>query len=144
MDASENDRYALFSIGISDLVGPQSRLGQNGDPNEVHVLQRLFKIDRREEIIGERDFYIGWGEGSKNGKSEVINSSVFFNSRRNELNLHTEIVTTFIEIVKTKNSWNPSFHVPVGLSFVLQIEVRRRKMETGGADYDHWRWIGRM
>jgi hypothetical protein len=47
----------------------------------------------------------------------------------------------------TQHSNIPFIHcsmIPVGLSFVLQIGVRRRKIENCGADHGHWRWIGRM
>ena len=88
MDSSENDRDALFSIGIGDSVGPQSGLGQNGDPNEVDILQGLFKIDRREEIFGERDGDIPRGEGGQDGKGEIGDTGVLFNRWSDEFNLH--------------------------------------------------------
>jgi hypothetical protein len=117
MYSSEDDTHALFSIGIGNVIGPQSCLGQNGDPHEVDVLEMLFKIDRREEIVGEREGYILRGEGSQNGKGEVGNRSIFFNSRDDELNLHGEhpfylkILTTFREVVKAtiremREHWN--------------------------------------
>ena len=50
---------------------------------------------------------------------------------------------SIISVSQNFHFTHPSI-IPVGLSFVLQIGVGRRKMENHGADHSHWRWIGRV
>jgi len=84
MDASQDDLNLLFPIYVGDLICPEGRCAEDGDSNEINVLEIPLGINGGDEIVRERDVDLGGGEGRDEGQGEVGNAGIFLGCWRDE------------------------------------------------------------